>query len=81
MTHYSDVDGGGKSSTSLQHLPDNAHKRPILQRRRNPLFIRKLLIHFLRCAMRAFFDAHINPEPRGKGLLQSYADTESDDGR
>lgn len=69
------------SITGLQHLRDNAHQSPILQRSSNPLLVAQLLIDLFTGTMRALFDANIDTEPRGKRLLQPHPHAQSDDSR
>jgi len=69
------------SHTSLQHLPQHAHQRAILQRGRDALLIGQLLIDLLARTMRAVLDADVDPEARRQGLLEPHAHPEPDDGR
>ena len=68
------------SLTCLHHLGNDLHKSTILQCRSDSFFVTELLIDLISCAMVPFFDAHVDPKPGGKRLLQTYPHSEADDG-
>lgn len=66
--------------TRLQHLGNNTHQRTIFKCCRYPFLISQLFIHFISSTVCSFFDLHIDPEPRWKGLFKPDTDTKAYDG-
>lgn len=80
MSRKQSVSQIDRSLTSLHHLRNHPHQSPILQSSRHPFLISQLLVDLISRTMGTFFDAHVDPETRGKRLLQSHAHPQAYDG-
>ena len=63
-----------------KHLLQHAHQSTVFQGRSDALLIAELLVDLLIGAMGALFDAHVDAEARGEGLLKADTHAEADDG-